>query len=81
MHTEFSRDWVEGYGVGNDDSREQRGGQRGGEGQGQGVGYDVEEGVKVLSLTKSPIAAPCQIPFKITSSGLEERTGFTRTPR
>ena len=83
MHTEPSRDWVEGFLEGGDSTNCTAGrgpGQGVGGGGGEGRGYE-EEGVKVLSLTKSPIAAPCQLPFRISRSGLEERIGLIRAPR
>lgn len=45
-----------------------------GEFQGQVQGPGGEQAVRVVSLTKSPIAGPCQIPFEITASGVRACT-------
>lgn len=45
-----------------------------GEFQGQVLGPGGEKAVRVVSLTKSPIAGPCQIPFEITASGVRACT-------
>jgi hypothetical protein len=41
-----------------------------GEFQGQVKGPGGEKAVRVVSLTKSPIAGPCQIPFEIVACGV-----------